>query len=261
MAKQVRGNNGGTPLRAMKATSFEFRFRVVILGLIYFIGFWAPWTRYGDAAPASTAWLALSALLAHHGIPLEKSTVLVTVAAIVCAFAGAALRWWGSAYLGPSVVQSSAMHAGRVMASGPYRFVRNPLYWGSWIFSLGVSILMPPGGAVFFLAANAFFYLRLILGEEAYLAGTLGAPYREYLQRVPRLVPRWTADAGDARQHAAWGLGAIGEIFPLGFAVCLAVLAWRYEPRVLIRSLLICFGASLVTRAFLPHKSLPASEA
>jgi hypothetical protein len=36
------------------------------------------------------------------------------------------------------------------------------------------------------------------------------------------------------------------------------VLAWRYEPRLLIQCLLICFGLSLVARAFLPRKKAAA---
>jgi protein-S-isoprenylcysteine O-methyltransferase Ste14 len=174
----------------MKATAFEFRFRILIAAAFYVLGFWAPWIRYGDAAPATTAWLALSATLANWGwLPLDQSTILVTSLAIFFACAGALLRIWGSAWLGVSVVQSPAMHAGQVVAAGPYRFSRNPLYLGTWLFSLGVAILMPPSGAVVFLVANILFYLRLIFAEEEYLAAQQGTAYLEYRQQVPRIVP------------------------------------------------------------------------
>lgn len=241
----------------MKATQFEFRFRVLIALLFYVVGFWAPWTRYGAVAPPTTLWLALSATVARwNWLPLDQATVAVTVIAILFAFTGAALRIWGTAYLGTSIVHSASMHAGHMMASGPYRYVRNPLYLGTWLFCVGVSILMPPSGAVFFLAAHAVFYFRLILGEEAYLASHFGAPYEQYRERVPRLLPSLWPRARSSALKPRWGQSLLAEIYPVGFAFCLAVLAWRYDPWLLIRCVLICFGVSLVTRALIRKEPL-----
>ena len=237
----------------MKATHFEFRFRVWIAVTLYLLGFWAPWTRYGAVAPDTTAWLALPTTLARwHWLPIGQATILVTVLAILFACAGAALRLWGTSYLGSSIVHAGAMQAGGVMVGGPYRFVRNPLYLGTWMFALGVSILMPPTGAIFFLVAMAVFYLRLILGEEDYLARQIGEPYREYCRRVPRLVPSLRPRVASPAAKPRWIEGAVAETLPLGFAVCLAILAWRYQPQLLIQCLLVCFGISLVARALLP---------
>jgi protein-S-isoprenylcysteine O-methyltransferase Ste14 len=241
----------------MKATHFEFRFRVLIAILLYVLGFWAPWTRYGAVAPDTTAWLALSTLLARwRWLPLEQATLLVTWLAILLVFAGAALRIWGTAYLGSSVVHSGAMRAGQVVASGPYRFVRNPLYLGTWFFSIGVSILMPPSGAVFFLLATFFFYFRLILGEEDYLAAQLGETYLEYRRRVPRILPSPRPRLAASGLRAQWMQGFLGETFPVAFACCLAALAWQYDAHLLIRCVLVCFGLSLVARAAIPKPQL-----
>lgn len=245
----------------MKATQFEFRFRIVIAAAIYILGFWAPWlaagSRSGAASPPTTAWLALSTSIARwRWLPLDQATLVVTTLAILFAFAGAALRIWGSAWLGASIVQSPSMHAGQVMASGPYRYVRNPLYLGTWLFSVGVSILMPPSGAIFFLAATFFFYLRLILAEEDYLARQLGPAYADYRQRVPRLLPSLRPRIPVSAARPRWIESLITEIYPAGFALCLAVLAWRYNPQLLIRCVLLCFGLSLITRAFLPRTQL-----
>lgn len=241
----------------MKATQFEFRFRILIAATLYVLGFWAPWIRYGAAAPATTAWLALSTTIANlDWLPLDQASILITSLAIFFACAGAALRIWGTAYLSPSVVQSPAMHAGQIMASGPYRFVRNPLYLGTWLFSVGVSILMPPSGAVFFLVANVVFYLRLILAEEDYLAARLGPAYLDYRRRVPRLVPSLRPRIPSSTERPRWLSGLMGEVYPASFALCLAVLAWRYNPNLLIRCVLLCFGLSLLVRAFLPRAVL-----
>jgi len=243
----------------MKATQFEFRFRVWLIAAIYCLGFWAPWTRYGDVPPDTTAWLAVSTTLARWGwLPLDQATLLVTSLAIACAFAGAALRLWGTAFLGSSIVQSSAMHATQVMAAGPYRHLRNPLYLGSLLFALSVAILMPPSGALVFIVAVAVFYFRLILGEEDFLTSQLGEPYRQYRQRVPRLLPSPRPRIPAPAARAQWLQAFLGEILPVGFALCLATLAWRYEPRLLIRCLLVCFGLSLVARALLPKEQTAA---
>jgi len=81
------------------------------------------------------------------------------------------------------------MKAGAVMADGPFRFVRNPLYIGLWFVFAALALLMPVSGALFAMAAVTVFLLRLILGEEAFLSGQLGQPYQDYLRAVPRLIP------------------------------------------------------------------------
>lgn len=252
----------------MKATRFEFRFRFPIILAIYALGFWAPWIdhftpqQYRMAGPGTmeilpahypTAWLTLSTLLARwHFLRFDQATLLVTTFAVVCVCAGAVLRVWGAAYLGSSIVHSGAMHGDAVMASGPYRYVRNPLYLGSLAPALGISILMPPWGAVFFVIAIFVFYFRLIFGEEAYLADRLGAPYQEYRQRVPRLVPSLRPRIAARCIRPNWLEGLLGEVFTVGAALCMAVLAWRYQPELLDRCLLVCLGLSLVARALLP---------
>lgn len=243
----------------MRATQVEFRLRLLILLALYFIGLYAPWLRFGAAPPVTTTWLALSTSLAlWHWLPLDQASLLVTGLAIVCALLGAALRLWGTAYLGSSVVHSRFMQAGQVMAAGPYRFVRNPLYLGSWILSLGIAILMPPSGAVVFLVLEGFFYFRLILGEEAYLEAQQGDSYREYRSCVPRLFPRLTPGIASSGARPQWFTSLAAEVFPVLYAVCLAVLAWQYNPRILLRCLLVAFGMSLVTRALLPRTPAPA---
>jgi len=245
----------------MKATQFEFRFRLIIILLLYVLGFWAPWTwtAYMFAPPPTTAWLALPETVARWGwMPLNEGFVLVTGLAILCGLAGAVLRVWGTAYLSASVVHSGAMHGDEVMASGPYRYVRNPLYLGSYFMALSVAILMPPSGAAVFLVMLGLFYFRLILGEEAFLSAQGGVAYQEYRRQVPRLVPRLRARIPEGAARPQWGMSLLAEFLPVTYPLCLAALAWRYDPLLLIRCLLICFGLSLVTRAFLPKKTAAA---
>ena len=241
----------------MRATQFEFRFRLLIILLIYALGFWAPWTwtqgRFGP--PATTAWLALATMLTRWGwLHLDQATLLVTGLAILFGFVGAVLRVWGTAFLGASIVHAGPMLAGSVMAAGPYRYVRNPLYLGSWFLGLSIAILMPPSGALVFVVVLGLFYFRLILGDEDFLTGQIGGAYVEYRRQVPRLVPSLLPRIAASKARPQWLMSLIAEFLPVSYPLCLAVLAWRYEPLLLIRCLVICFGLSLVMRAFLPKK-------
>ncbi|HEX5235658.1 MAG TPA: methyltransferase [Silvibacterium sp.] len=234
----------------MKATQFEFRFRFWIFSAIYFIGFWAPWLRYGRfAVPIGTTWLELSGELAHL-MPLESATLIVTCVAIFCAALGTAFRVWGTAYIGSSIMQSGTMHARGFVAAGPYRHVRNPLYLGSALFAVGIAILMPPSGAIFFLVATVVQLWRLILREELFLQAERGEAYLTYQSRVPRLFPAIVARVARSVSCPHWGEALVAEIFSVAMTSCFAVLAWRYNATLLTQALLVCFGLSLVVRAF-----------
>src|SRR5271170_2720525 len=180
---------------------------------------------------------------------LQSATVAVTSLAIFLAALGAAFRVWGTAYLSAAIVTSSAMHAQSVVAAGPYRYVRNPLYFGSFVFSLAVAILMPPTGAIFFVVASFVQMLRLILGEEAYLATQQGEPYLAYKVRVPRLFPSVAARVPASPARPRWWQAVATETYVLGTMACFAVLAWRYNAMLLTQALIVCFGVTLVVRA------------
>jgi protein-S-isoprenylcysteine O-methyltransferase Ste14 len=235
----------------VKATRFEFRYRIWIGFTIYALGFWAPWLRYGSGATSvSTTWLELAGELAStHALNLQSATVLVTSLAILLAAVGTAFRVWGTAYLGAGIVTSGTMHAQGVMAAGPYRYLRNPLYFGSLIFSLAVAILMPPTGAIFFIVAMFVEILRLILREEAYLAAEQGEPYLAYKARVPRLFPSLVARVPESPVKPQWLQAMLSETYQVAMTACFAVLAWRYNAFLLTQAVIVCFGLSLIVRA------------
>lgn len=220
----------------MRATQFEFRFRLWISGVIYLLGFWAPWLRFGKSAgPVSTTWLELSGELSRW-MPIEPASVLITAGAIALAAMGTALRVWGTAYRSGSAEESSVAARGSLC-----RYLCSPLSLGILLFALAVSILMPPSGAVFFLVAGFVQFWRLILREKSSKVG----------QSEVNLMKRDSARVGEPR----WIRAFSGEIFFVTMTVCFAVLAWRYNATLLIQALLICFGFSLVVRAFATIKA------
>jgi protein-S-isoprenylcysteine O-methyltransferase Ste14 len=234
----------------MGATKIEFQLRVWIMWAIVVLGFWAPWIeRLGIGRRISLLeWLALD--LSRTGIvSFAAASPLVIVAAILVAAASVVLRVWGTAYLGPFTVTHAKMQAGALLADGPYRHVRNPLYLGSWCLFAAMAFAMPATGALFAMVLLTVFLLRLILGEEAFLSGELGEPYQEYLRAVPRLFPRLRGSLKPSGRKPQWARAMVAEINPLGVLLILAVLAWRYDNWLLVKAMIINFGLTLVVRA------------
>jgi len=236
----------------MRASAIEFRLRMVIQIIIVFFGFWAPWVGGWDFGWRISAleWLPLEiSRLGLASFTVAAPIVIVLVA--LAALAGAVLRVWGTAYLGYSTVHHGDMQAGAVMADGPYRYLRNPLYLGGWFMMIAVSLLMSPSGALFTVVLMTIFYLRLILGEEAFLAGQLGRPYEEYLRAVPRLLPRLRGGLPPAGNKPQWLTALLTEVMPVGTFFTMAVLAWFYDQQLMLEGIFWSFLASLVARSLM----------
>lgn len=237
----------------MRATAIEFRLRMAINAAIIILGFWAPWIdRWSIGSRVSLLeWLALQ-LSRSGSLPFNLATPAVIVSGAAIAGIGALLRVWGTAYLGSAIVQSANMKAEGVMADGPYRFVRNPLYLGLWCMVAALALLMPPTGALFAIVLLTVFLLRLILGEEAFLTAQLGELYRSYVASVPRLIPRFRSTVARRGSKPDWLRGVLSELMPIGVFFTLGALSWTYDNRLMGRAVLISFGVSLIVRAVLP---------
>jgi protein-S-isoprenylcysteine O-methyltransferase Ste14 len=238
----------------MKATALEFRFRFLILTLIYVLGFTAPWNHWLHLDSIRT-WQLLASWPARSGwITFSAATLTVLALGILCALLAATLRTWASAYLGSAIVQDSAMHGEGVVAAGPYRHLRNPLYLGAFIHTFALALLMPPTGAIFCILAIGLFQLRLIAAEEAFLTAKLGDPYRAYCARVPSLFPALTPRVPASATHPTWPTAFLGEIYPWGVVISFAALGWRYNAFLIIQGVVISLGISLIARVFIPKR-------
>jgi protein-S-isoprenylcysteine O-methyltransferase Ste14 len=245
----------------MGATKIEFRLRVAIITVILTLGFWAPWIEawgIGDRIPMM-AWLAFE--LTRMGLlRFAFATPVVIVLAAVIAAKAVVLRVWGTAWLGTATVLHGQMKAGAVLADGPYRFVRNPLYLGSWCMFAAMAFVMPPTGALFAMLLLTAFLLRLILGEEAFLSRQLGQPYQDYLRAVPRLFPRlriklWPGGIQPTGRKPLWLRAIVSEVNPIGVFITMAFLSWSYDNWLMVRAIIVSLGVSLVVNALLPEDS------
>ncbi len=79
----------------------------------------------------------------------------------------------------------------KLVTEGPYRVVRNPMYWSVFSVVLGEALLFHSLAllelSVGFLVATSLFVLAY---EEPALRRKFGAEYEEYCRRVPRWFPR-----------------------------------------------------------------------
>lgn len=241
----------------MRASALEFRFRMVINTAILLLGFWAPWQEAGSRRPL-LEWLPLQ--WGRLGwMSFSAAVPAVIVVASVLAALGALLRVWGTAYLGPATVQSLSMKAGSVVADGPYRTVRNPLYLGLWFMAAALAFLMPPTGALCTIVLITLFLVRLTLGEETFLAARLGEPYQAYLCTVPRFLPRLRSSLPASGQRPHWLIAFLAELTPIGVFVAIAFASWSYNASLTIRVILVSFGLSLIVRALMPATATEAS--
>ena len=245
----------------MRATAIEFRLRMVIILAIILLGLWSPWIAAGTSGRRITLleWLPLQ--VNRLGLlPFSSAAIVVIALGAFIAALGAFLRIAGSAYLGPGTVIHARMLAGNIMANGPYRYVRNPLYLGLWFTVAAVAFLMPPSGALCIMLLLSFFVLRLTLGEEAFLIAQIGPPYLAYLKSVPRFFPRLrtTLPRQDSAPH--WLKGALAEITPIGVFLALAFFSWNYDSRLMGQVILVSFGLSLVVRALTPQESVKPAD-
>jgi protein-S-isoprenylcysteine O-methyltransferase Ste14 len=111
---------------------------------------------------------------------------------------GAPLLAWGylqyllvGRYRHPRAGGSAGMEVPpeRIIATGPYRYTRNPMYLGHLIFLLGLAITLWSWVALIVLAGRAFWFHRRVLRDEARLETIFGAEYAAYRARVKRWIP------------------------------------------------------------------------
>ncbi len=95
---------------------------------------------------------------------------------------GEGLRTWAAGYL----VKDEMLTVG-----GPYAHVRNPLYLGSLLNTVGFLILLGDWVlAAIFLASALAIYVPTVRQEEDYLRRMHGEAFEAYRRAVPGIVPQ-----------------------------------------------------------------------
>jgi protein-S-isoprenylcysteine O-methyltransferase Ste14 len=151
-------------------------FRTLIFTIIA-PGFWTVLVPY---------WvLGRGARLELRGAAVAGGLLVVAGVALylMCAFWGFALHGKGT----PAPFDPPT----KLVVEGPYRVVRNPMYWSVACVMLGEalasrSVAFAEIGCVFFACAALF----VMVYEEPMLRHKFGAEYEAYCRQVPRWIPR-----------------------------------------------------------------------
>jgi protein-S-isoprenylcysteine O-methyltransferase Ste14 len=78
----------------------------------------------------------------------------------------------------------------RLVTDGPYARIRNPMYAGWALASLGLGLVADSGWIVAAVPLAAVVAHRAVLREERRLAESFGADFAAYRSRVPRYLGR-----------------------------------------------------------------------
>lgn len=135
--------------------------------------------RYRDYTPIPIIILA---------ILFAEPSVLSLALGLGVACLGEFVRTYGVAYIG-TISRTRSYSNGQLVQEGPFGVLRNPLYLGNLLLSVGLSIMsgvlwLPLVVIVFFYAQ----YIPIVAWEEMKLINIFGSVYLEYCNKVPQ---RW----------------------------------------------------------------------
>ena len=113
------------------------------------------------------------------------------LAGLLVEWAGICLTWWALRTLGRFYRPVVTIHEDhQVVTSGPYRYVRHPIYAGAMVVMVGVGLALGNWlSLVLCVVLPLAAYVVRIRVEEGALEEALGDSYREYEQGKARLVP------------------------------------------------------------------------
>jgi protein-S-isoprenylcysteine O-methyltransferase Ste14 len=213
----------------VRATKLEFEKRFWIISAIYFVAFFLSAFDHVPFIAALRRLIAPSIL--RDSAEAQAFARIVIVIGALFVFLSAAIRTWGAAYLRTSVVHDTSQHSEALVADGPFRYTRNPLYLANLPMAIGIGVLASRSGFIFLAIANWIFVYRLIFREEEALRRTQGESYLSYCRSVPRFWPslRPRVAAGNHRPQWEQAFGGESFVWLFGFAellIAATLTAW-----------------------------------
>jgi protein-S-isoprenylcysteine O-methyltransferase Ste14 len=212
----------------LAASNFEFKNRFWIIGAIFCTAFWSYSIDHQNAGVALTEWMARLRGSTATNTDYRWTFAIASLFAVLAA----AIRTWGTAYLNPEVMIAGRVQTSRLVADGPYRYVRNPLYFGNILLAIGFGMMASRVGCPILIVGMLVFVCRLILREEAGIAASQGDAYRAYCAAVPRLLPTLRPRLPSASGVPNWTDGFLGEAFMWVMAASLVAFAFSLKQEI-----------------------------
>jgi protein-S-isoprenylcysteine O-methyltransferase Ste14 len=149
-----------------------------------------PFSRFGETIFRHRTAIPLPLAIALLVIPSTSTGgrwhLSVGIAVVLAA---EALRLWAVRHIG-AISRTRSDRLGPLIASGPFAFVRNPLYLANIALWVGLALVARLAWlAPVFLAVLGLEYAAIVAWEEELLNARRGDEYRAYAARVRRWLP------------------------------------------------------------------------
>ncbi len=102
--------------------------------------------------------------------------------------AASLVRMWAGSILTSNTVMSFEIRNESFMTAGPYRYVRNPIYFADLIAFTSLSLCLRPVGLLIPVLIYIHYY-QLIKYEEASLKSRYGDAFSRYASETPAMLP------------------------------------------------------------------------
>ena len=164
------------------------------------------WRWYVPAILLPVEWLLPPALIALRVGEIEAGWLLVRVVGFAVGLAGAVLLVWACVLLGRLMIHEAAVREDHALIeSGPYRFVRHPVYTGYLALLLGSGIASLNVCLLLLWPVSLLGILIQAASEEQLLGDKFGQDYERYVGRTGQLVPRFWGQAAEPAATAGGG--------------------------------------------------------
>lgn len=161
------------------------------------------WRGYVPAVLLPAEWLLAPALIALRVGEVDAGWPAVRVLGLAGGLAGAAVVVWAAVVLGRFLIHEAAVRADHALvAGGPYRLVRHPVYAGYLALLLGSGVASLNVCVLLLWPVSLLGILIQAASEERLLGERFGREFERYVGHTGRLVPRlWrhAAERADAR--------------------------------------------------------------
>ncbi len=123
-----------------------------------------------------------------------KTGFLLDVVGLILYLAGCVFMLWARRTLGKMWGISTSQNVKlrddhQIIQSGPFAFVRNPMYFGWWVAMFGLVLLYPVWMVLLMLLFSMVAFIGRAHREDAALAERFGEAWTEYKKRTKFLIP------------------------------------------------------------------------
>ena len=133
--------------------------------------------------------IALTRLPLFQQQPSAEVNPINGIAGLIVCFAGFGLAVWARLYLGRNWGMPMSLKEGHeLVTTGPYRYVRHPIYTGMLLAILGSALVNGPIWVVFF-AGMAVYCVYSARTEESLMQQQFPEQYALYKRRTKAIVP------------------------------------------------------------------------